>query len=188
MKFALRLILYFIRLRTRLELAVLRKKHGVKIDPSFKMGEGSSINARDGHGKLVIGRHVATRRNFSLLIYPGASCTIGDNVFFNSYCSVNCLDEIEIGSNTMFGESVKFYDHNHAFDRGATIAIDRDKFRKAKITVGNNCWIGSNVTILMGVTIGDNVVIGANCLIRKSIPANSVVKQLGELSVETAGI
>ncbi len=47
-----------------------------------------------------------------------AQLIIGDNVFMNNYCSINCLDEIEIGENTLFGEGVKLYDHNHQHTKG----------------------------------------------------------------------
>ena len=33
-----------------------------------------------------------------------------------------------------------------------------------KVTIGNNCFIGMNATILIGVTIGYNVIIGANLI------------------------
>lgn len=42
-------------------------------------------------------------------------------------------------------------------------------------TIGNNVWIGGNVTILPGVTIGDNVTIGAGAVVTKDIPADVVV-------------
>lgn len=43
-----------------------------------------------------------------------------------------------------------------------------------KVTIGNNIYFGTNVTILKGVTIGDNCVIGAYSLVTHDIPANSV--------------
>ena len=42
------------------------------------------------------------------------------------------------------------------------------------VHIGENVWIGANVTVLPGVTIGDNAVIGANSLVTKAIPANTV--------------
>ncbi len=42
------------------------------------------------------------------------------------------------------------------------------------IHIGENVWIGANVTVLPGGTIGDNAVIGANSLVTKDIPANTV--------------
>lgn len=42
------------------------------------------------------------------------------------------------------------------------------------VTIGNDVWIGGNVTILPGVTIGNNVVIGAGAVVNRDIPDNSV--------------
>ena len=46
--------------------------------------------------------------------------------------------------------------------------------RKGEITIGNNCFIGANSTILYDVSIGDNVVIGAGSLVSKSVPSGVV--------------
>ena len=66
--------------------------------------------------KLFIGKNTTWRKSFSLMIGKSASVIIGENCFFNNYCSINCHDEIIIGKNNLFGESVKLYDHNHVFN------------------------------------------------------------------------
>ena len=43
-----------------------------------------------------------------------------------------------------------------------------------KVKIGNNVWLGENVSILKGVTIGDNVIIGYGAVVTKNIPSNSV--------------
>ena len=45
---------------------------------------------------------------------------------------------------------------------------------EARVTIGDNVWIGGSVTILPGVTIGDNVTIGAGSIVTKNIPSNSI--------------
>lgn len=40
----------------------------------------------------------------------------------------------------------------------------------AKVTIGDNCWIGGNSVICPGVHIGSNVVIGAGSVVTKDIP------------------
>ena len=42
------------------------------------------------------------------------------------------------------------------------------------VTIGNDVWIGGNVTVLPGVTIGDRAVIGAGSVVTEDIPADSV--------------
>lgn len=43
------------------------------------------------------------------------------------------------------------------------------------INIGDNCYIGSGVTILGPVTIGNNVTIGAGAVVTKDVPDNAVV-------------
>lgn len=43
-----------------------------------------------------------------------------------------------------------------------------------KVKIGNNVWLGENVSILKGVTIGDNVIIGLGAVVAKDIPSNSI--------------
>ena len=108
---------------------------------------------------------------------------LGDNVFFNNFCTVCALNEIRIGDGTIFGENVKIYDHNHKY-MDPSIPIKKQGYTSAPIHIGKHCWIGSNVIILKGVTIGDNCVIGAGCVIYKDIPANSVVKNKQNLEIQ----
>ena len=42
------------------------------------------------------------------------------------------------------------------------------------ITIGDDVWIGGNVTILPGVTIGHRCTIGAGSVVTKDIPADSI--------------
>ena len=44
-----------------------------------------------------------------------------------------------------------------------------------QITIGNNCYISTGVTILGPVTIGNNVTIAAGAVVNKDIPDNCVV-------------
>ena len=43
------------------------------------------------------------------------------------------------------------------------------------VRIGNDVWIGGNVTILSGITIGNNVVIAAGAVVTKDVPDNSLV-------------
>lgn len=58
-----------------------------------------------------------------------------------------------------------------------TLSIDRepDNFNKYQIIIGNDVWIGCDVTILGGVRIGKGAVIGAGIMVTKDIPPYAVV-------------
>ncbi len=135
---------------------------------------------RCGGGKIKVGKRFTFRRGFSLMIDRGGEVIIGDNVFFNNYCSLNANERIVIGDGTIFGENVRVYDHNHCY-RNTNVPIKEQGFSSAPVSIGKHCWLASNVVILKGVTIGDNCVIGAGCVIHKDVPENTVVVNKQEL-------
>ena len=115
------------------------------------------------------------------MVGNNAELILENKFFMNNFCSINCLEKIEIGENTLFGEGVKLYDHNHEYSNEPTFKVEHQKFKTSPIKIGKNCWLGSNVTILKGVTIGENTIIGAGCLIYKDVPANSIIKLKQEI-------
>jgi acetyltransferase-like isoleucine patch superfamily enzyme len=46
---------------------------------------------------------------------------------------------------------------------------------KQSISIGDDVWIGANVTILKGVNIANGVVIGAGSVVIKDIPEYAIV-------------
>ncbi len=78
---------------------------------------------------------------------------------------------ITLGSHCFIGPNCGMYTAIHA-----TIAEERNLgLEKAlPITIGDNVWMGGNVTILSGVTIGGNTIIGAGSVVTKDIPSNVV--------------
>jgi len=45
---------------------------------------------------------------------------------------------------------------------------------KGDTVVGNDVWIGQNVTVMPGVHIGDGAIIGANSVVTKDIPPYTI--------------
>jgi acetyltransferase-like isoleucine patch superfamily enzyme len=161
------------------------KSATIKVSEDLVIGSQRNIQIPSPDITLTIKHGVGFRQFCNILIYKYGELIIGENVFFNNYCSINCLGKIEIGANTLFGEGVKIYDHNHLFySENKTLIVERDKHKIGRVKIGKNCWIGSNVTILNNVEIGDDVIIGANNLIYKSIPSNAIVKSKTDLQIE----
>lgn len=138
---------------------------------------------RFGGARFIVGKHVTFRKGFSMMIGKNGEVNIGNNVFFNNYCSLNAIERIIIGDGTIFGENVKVYDHNHCY-QDPNVSIKEQGFTSAPVNIGKHCWIASNVVILKGVTIGDNCVIGAGCVIYKDVPEESVMINKQELVIK----
>lgn len=125
--------------------------------------------------KIHFGKRVTWRKRFNVLIGENAILEIGDDCFFNNDCSVNVNEKVMIGKGCLFGEGIRIYDHNHRF-RDPNVLIKEQGFSTHEITIGEHCWIGSNVVILKGAKIGNNCVIGAGCIVDTDISDDSIVK------------
>ena len=135
------------------------------------------------YGKnITIGKKTHFRKSFIINIRGSGKVNIGENCFFNNYCSITSIKNVNIGNDCIFGEGVKIYDNNHRFRENTLIV--KQGFKSKDINIGNNCWVGSNVIILKGANIGDNVVIGAGCIIDQPIQSNSIVRNNMQLKIE----
>lgn len=104
----------------------------------------------------------------------GVGLTMGENSSIGPYGYVGCSGRITIGKNVMFGPKCSLFAENHVFSDTES-SIKSQGVQQKGITIEDDCWIGSNVTILDGVTIGKGSVIGAGTLVIKDVPAGSVV-------------
>ena len=174
------------KLQRKKQKMILEKHPQVSVGKSLKLGSNDHFILYPKIAKFFLGNHVSFRNYIHIIVQNGASLEIGNNVFFNNQCSITCLDQISIGENTLFGENVKLYDHNHSYERNENgLKISHSKFTTAPISIGKNCWLGSNVVVLKGVEIGDNCIIGAGCVIHKNIPANSTILNHQEQILKT---
>lgn len=153
-------------------LDIIRSNQHSKIGSSFKIGNYASFYIHPS-ASLQIGDHINLKNYLNFVVGENAKVILENNVFMNNYCSINAIEKIEIGENTLLGEGVKLYDHNHEYNDHI---VEHRKFTSSPIKIGKNCWLGSNVTVLKGVTIGDNCIIGANCLVHKNVPAGTILK------------
>lgn len=113
--------------------------------------------------RLKIGKRVRFRKGFRLFISDDGYVEIGNNCFFNNFCTIDCMGKIIIQEHNLFGENVKLYDHNHLFDKKT---VNRGtNYKIGKITIGNNNWIGTGVIVLKNVVLGNNNVIGAGTVL-----------------------
>ncbi len=110
----------------------------------------------------------------------GCFTTFGDFCYANFNLVVLDTCPIKIGNNVYFGPNCTLATPMHPLnhlDRRYIIREDGsfyDKEYGKPITIGNDCWIASNVVICGGVTIGDNCVIGAGSVVTRDIPSNSL--------------
>ena len=102
----------------------------------------------------------------------GKNIHVGKNFLANYNVTILDIAPVHIGDYVMIGPNVLITTVNHPLSpmgRRKHLGIAKP------VIIGNDVWIGGNVTILPDVTIGNNVVIGAGAVITKDIPDNCVV-------------
>lgn len=110
--------------------------------------------------------------------YIAAHAYLTGSLVMGANCTINTASVVR-GEITM-GHSVRIGAHTSILAFNHTIADpDKEVFRQPitqrGITIGDDVWIGSNVTILDGVTIGDRSVLAAGAVVTKDVPAGAIV-------------
>ena len=130
--------------------------NGVKIGNNFTLGKYSIIECT------------------GVLRDVGNSLTIGNNVGMNHYCFIGARGDIIIGNNVIFGPRVSIFSENHNYSDQSRL-INEQGVTKGKTIIGDDVWVGANVSIMSGVEIGDGCVIASGAVVTKSVSPYSIV-------------
>ena len=149
----------------------LKLQYGRKMSINWRqLLHPSTVIKIDGNGKVSLGRITRTRRNCTLLCLDG-ELVIGKGLFMNQNAMITCVHSIEIGDNVTIANNVVIVDHDHNYKKD----VDT-QFVSQKVTIGDNTWVGANVTILKGANIGHDCVIAAGTVVRQgNYPPFSII-------------
>lgn len=105
--------------------------------------------------------------NYDGIYSPEPSIIIGSETFIGANCEFNISGKILIGKTCLIASGCKFIDHDHSTALGSTINIQPPSI--SPIVLGDDVWLGFNVTVLKGVTIGTGAVVAAGSVVTKNI-------------------
>ena len=152
---------------------IARKTQAIEWCEEFNAIDGRDYSAQDAHLKKMLGS-VGER----VWISKTFGCDCGKNIFigddFTGNFNLTILDirEVYIGNHVMIGPNTLITTVGHPLSPKARRGY---MAKAAPVRIGNDVWIGGNVTILPGVTIGNNVVVAAGAVVTKDVPDNSLV-------------
>lgn len=137
-----------------------------------------------GDGNVSFQGNVALGVNPSPLLYstyahiearnPGSTIIINDSTWINNnFVAIAEHTSISIGKNCLIGYNVAIYDSDFHGHKSEERRSSKPEWA-APVEIGNNVFIGSNVTILKGVHIGENTIIANGSIVTKSIPENYI--------------
>lgn len=156
------------RVNTRYRKRLFKERTGQDVRDTQFMGKvevrntnvkiGKNVQFRghvilDGNGPIVIGDDVRINHGTIILASKGGGITIGNKTGIAAYSYIIDMD--------------------HGTQPGDDYHAQPDVVEE--IVIGNNVWIGQNVTILKGSRIGDNAVCAAKSLVKGVVAENSIV-------------
>lgn len=123
-------------------------------------------------GKLMLeycGKKVNIEKGakFSTRVSLGDYSGIGINAKIKGKCT--------IGKYVMMGPDCTIYTANHEFSDITRPMIEQGFSPEKEVVIGDDVWIGGNVTILPGVKIGSHSIIGACSVVTKDVPEYAIV-------------
>lgn len=134
-------------------------------------------NPSDAETRLSIIKDLFGQIGEHPTVYPGFHCDDGRNIYSGDALLLNfnvcILDRapVYIGNNVMVGPGTLITTVGHPLSpKGRRAHLSSAK----SITIGDDVWIGGNVTILPGVNIGNNVVIAAGAVVNTDVPSNNL--------------
>ncbi|AZQ43117.1 putative colanic acid biosynthesis acetyltransferase [Nonlabens ponticola] len=113
-----------------------------------------------------IGRNVIVRPTVKTQ-FPW-KVTIGDHSWIGDEVILYSLGRINIGKNTVVSQRSYICTGTHDYN---AVAFDIESH---DITIGDQCWLATDVFVAPGLSIGDGSVIGARSSVFKNIPAGKI--------------
>ena len=97
---------------------------------------------------------------YNWLVQNLEGLVLGSKTDIGAFTYINALHGVIIEDNVQIGSHCSIY---------SVSTIDNNA---GKVTLKNNCKIGSHTTVLPSIKIGKNSVIGAHSLVNRDIPDN----------------
>ena len=102
----------------------------------------------------------------------GKNIHVGDDFLANYNVTILDIAPVTIGNHVMIAPNTIITTVNHPIspaDRRKHLAYAKP------VRIGDDVWIGSNVSIMPGVSIGNNVIVAAGAVVTKDVPDNVIV-------------
>jgi acetyltransferase-like isoleucine patch superfamily enzyme len=145
----------------------LQEEKKIKHDRTLPMGEYFS-DRWDKAKRMGFGEDTSIYDSAIVLgkVYVGSKTWIGPNTLLDG------SGTLSIGSNCSISAGVQIYSHDSV---AWATSGGEEKYAYSSTKIGDNCYIGPNSIVCMGVSIGRGAIIGANSFVNKDVAAGEKV-------------
>lgn len=180
---------YLGRVEYRKNIMGIKRKHYntiAQLDPGAVIEhEGKISNLSKNKEAITVGKLTHVRGEL-LVFEHGGNISIGDHCFIGEGSRIWSAKKISIGNRVLISHHVNIHDNiSHPLDAEGRhkdflhifqqVPAPAPDLRAEEISIGDDAWIGFNVSILKGVTIGKGAIIGACSVITRDVPDFAVV-------------
>lgn len=166
----------------------------ISLGDHVQINDGATLIAR-GEGGIEIGNHVYIKERV-ILDTEGQDGYIktGNHVYIGTGTTLFGHKGLEIGDQCLLAQNITITPYSHIFeDPNATIWSQGGHSKK--VTIGRDCYLGMNVTVLYSADIGEGSVVGSGTVVVKPLPPYSVavgnpariIRKRGEAKKKTNG-
>lgn len=184
-----KLTFFRLLLKIRRQFFVIYQRYRVLKFKFLSDAENTDISAVFNQPVLLSGKGRIVLKKCNLGVWPspyylngyshiearnkGSEIIIGDGVVINNNAVIIAEKSfIRIGDDTLIGSEFNAYDSDfhglHPEHRNSGHQL------VAGVSIGENVFIGSRVTVLKGVSIGNNSVIANGSIVNKDVPADVI--------------
>lgn len=152
--------------------------------------------------KFCYSTHISYRCGFEGMNMIGPHTDFFGSLGYGSYIGGGGMVSAEVGRFTSIGPNCRYINATHAYKapfattcplffsksngnnpQGKTFATEQmieefkfyDKDRELVNKIGNDCWFGSDVTLIGGVEVHDGAVVLAHAVVTKDVPPYAIV-------------
>ncbi|MBC8436059.1 MAG: acyltransferase [Bacteroidetes bacterium] len=121
--------------------------------------------------KFYIGDE-STIEDFATINNGVGDIYIGDRTRIGLGCTL--IGPVKIGNDVRLAQNVVMSGLNHKYE-DISLPISQQGVTTTKIVIEDEVWVGANCVVLPGVTIKKHAVVAAGSIVRRNVPAYSVV-------------
>ena len=145
-----------------------------KLGRNVFVGDRVVLYRAERGGRIDIGDRVRIYGDSCLETGDGGTLSVGAETSIHLRCQLMAYKSaIVIGRGVALAANCSLYSYDHGVAPGAPIRQQPLESR-GPIIIGDEAWLGANVTVLSGVRIGKGAVVGAGSVVTRDVPDNCV--------------